>query len=112
MGAGDDVFVWNPGDGNDVIDGQAGHDEMLFNGANINEKIDLSNNGGHLRFTRDVSVANEVRIRGIDARPCHQSILHELFRIILGLERSDCRLWKALRRPFNARSPPSRTSST
>ena len=27
---------------------------MLFNGANINEKIDISANHGHVRFTRDV----------------------------------------------------------
>jgi Ca2+-binding RTX toxin-like protein len=55
MGAGDDIFVWNPGDGSDIVEGQDGHDEMLFNGANINEKIDLSANGGRLRFTRDVA---------------------------------------------------------
>jgi Ca2+-binding RTX toxin-like protein len=55
MGAGDDAFVWNPGDGSDVIEGQAGQDTMLFNGANINEKIDLSANGSRLRFTRDVA---------------------------------------------------------
>ncbi|HEV8378460.1 MAG TPA: calcium-binding protein [Tepidisphaeraceae bacterium] len=55
LGAGDDTFVWNPGDGNDIVEGQDGHDEMLFNGANINEKIELSANGGRLRFTRDVA---------------------------------------------------------
>jgi Ca2+-binding RTX toxin-like protein len=54
MGAGDDVFVWNPGDGSDSVEGQAGTDQMLFNGANINEKIDISANGNRLRFTRDV----------------------------------------------------------
>jgi Ca2+-binding RTX toxin-like protein len=54
-GAGDDVFVWNPGDGSDVIEGQAGHDTMQFNGANVNEKIDLSANGSRLLFTRDVA---------------------------------------------------------
>ena len=55
LGAGDDVFVWNPGDGSDIVEGQDGHDEMLFNGANIAEKIDLSANGGRLRFTRDIA---------------------------------------------------------
>ena len=45
MGAGDDTFVWNPGDGSDTIEGQDGNDTMQFNGANINEKIDLSANG-------------------------------------------------------------------
>ena len=55
MGAGDDTFVWNPGDGNDTVEGQAGTDTMQFNGANIAEKIDLSANGGRLRFTRDIA---------------------------------------------------------
>src|SRR5262249_21202064 len=55
LGAGDDTFVWNPGDGNDTVEGQAGTDGMLFNGANINEKIDISANGSRVRFTRDVA---------------------------------------------------------
>jgi len=54
LGAGDDTFVWNPGDGSDTVEGQDGADTMIFNGANINEKIDLSANGGRLRLTRDV----------------------------------------------------------
>src|SRR5262249_48778148 len=55
LGNGNDTFVWNPGDGNDTIEGQAGIDTLLFNGANINEKIDISANGGRVRFTRDVA---------------------------------------------------------
>ena len=54
-GPGDDTFVWNPGDGSDTIEGQAGSDTLLFNGANIGEKIDLSANGQRLRFFRDVA---------------------------------------------------------
>ncbi|HEY2248001.1 MAG TPA: calcium-binding protein [Bradyrhizobium sp.] len=54
-GSGDDAFVWNPGDGSDTIEGQAGNDTLLFNGANINEKIDISANGSRVRFTRDVA---------------------------------------------------------
>src|SRR6266853_2384009 len=54
-GAGDDTFIWNPGDGSDVVDGQAGTDTLLFNGANVAETIDISANGGHARFTRDVA---------------------------------------------------------
>src|SRR5207245_3683701 len=50
-----DTFVWNPGDGSDIVEGQAGHDAMVFNGANIAEKIDISANGGRVRFTRDVA---------------------------------------------------------
>jgi Ca2+-binding RTX toxin-like protein len=55
LGTGDDRFVWNPGDGSDVVDGQGGNDTLLFNGANIAETIDISANGGHARFTRDVA---------------------------------------------------------
>ena len=50
LGAGDDTFVWNPGDGSDMVEGQAGDDTMLFNGANIDEKIDISANGTRVRL--------------------------------------------------------------
>jgi len=53
-GPGDDTFLWNPGDGSDTIEGQAGTDTMVFNGANIDETIDISANGSRVRFTRDV----------------------------------------------------------
>ncbi len=55
MGAGDDTFVWNPGDGSDTVEGQNGSDTMLFNGANVNEQINVSANGQRVRFTRDVA---------------------------------------------------------
>jgi Ca2+-binding RTX toxin-like protein len=55
LGAGDDTFVWNPGDDNDTVEGQDGSDTMLFNGANIAEKIDVSANGSRVRFTRDIA---------------------------------------------------------
>src|SRR5262249_27256948 len=44
----------DPGDGSDMIEGQGGHDTLQFEGANINEKFDLSANGTRLRLTRDV----------------------------------------------------------
>src|SRR4051795_8074924 len=55
LGAGDDTFQWDPGDGSDIVEGQAGTDAMAFNGANIAEKMDVSANGGRVRFTRDVA---------------------------------------------------------
>ena len=55
MGAGDDMFQWDPGDGNDTIEGGDGIDTMLFNGANINENINILANGAHALFTRDVA---------------------------------------------------------
>jgi Ca2+-binding RTX toxin-like protein len=55
LGAGDDTFQWDPGDGSDIVEGQDGADKMLFNGANINEKMEVSANGGRVRFTRDIA---------------------------------------------------------
>jgi Ca2+-binding RTX toxin-like protein len=55
LGAGDDTFVWDPGDGSDTIEGQDGADRMLFNGANVAEKIELSANGDRLKFVRDIA---------------------------------------------------------
>ncbi len=55
MGSGNDTFVWNPGDGSDTVDGQGGADILLFNGSNANENIDISANGKHARFFRDVA---------------------------------------------------------
>ena len=55
LGAGDDTFQWDPGDGSDVVEGQAGADAMTFNGANISENMDVSANGGRVRFTRNVA---------------------------------------------------------
>jgi Ca2+-binding RTX toxin-like protein len=54
LGAGDDVFQWDPGDGSDTVEGEAGTDTLVFNGANIAEKIDISANGERARLTRDV----------------------------------------------------------
>jgi Ca2+-binding RTX toxin-like protein len=55
LGAGDDTFVWNPGDGSDTVEGQAGTDTIIFNGANVNETVNVSVNGGRATFTRDVA---------------------------------------------------------
>jgi Ca2+-binding RTX toxin-like protein len=55
LGAGDDTFQWDPGDGSDTIEGQSGSDAMVFNGSNAGEKMDVSANGGRVRFTRDVA---------------------------------------------------------
>lgn len=54
LGAGDDVFQWDPGDGSDIIEGQAGFDTMLFNGSAGAEIMALSANGGRALFTRNL----------------------------------------------------------
>jgi Ca2+-binding RTX toxin-like protein len=55
LGAGNDTFIWNPGDGNDVVEGQDGTDTLVFHGANVSEKINISANHGRVAFTRDVA---------------------------------------------------------
>ena len=54
LGTGDDEFIWNPGDGSDVVEGQAGFDTLAFNGSNANENISISANGARVRLFRDV----------------------------------------------------------
>ena len=68
LGAGDDTFVWDPGDGSDTIEGEDGIDTMLFNGANVAEKIELSANGNRLRFTRDIAgiTMDTTGVEGVD----------------------------------------------
>ena len=46
---------WNPGDGNDTVEGQAGADTLDFRGANVAENIDIAANGGRVRFVRDIA---------------------------------------------------------
>jgi Ca2+-binding RTX toxin-like protein len=55
LGAADDVFRWDPGDGSDVVEGQDGLDTLLFNGAGAAENIDISANGQRVRFFRNVA---------------------------------------------------------
>jgi Ca2+-binding RTX toxin-like protein len=81
LGAGDDVFQWDPGDGSDTVEGQTGRDKMLFNGSNGDEIMDASANGARLRFTRnlgnivmdtdDVEVLDVNTLGGIDTVNVH-----------------------------------------
>jgi Ca2+-binding RTX toxin-like protein len=54
LGAGDDIFKWDPGDGSDVVEGQAGADVLLFGGSNASENISISANGARTLFVRNV----------------------------------------------------------
>jgi Ca2+-binding RTX toxin-like protein len=55
LGTGDDVFQWSPGDGSDIIEGQADTDELQFVGSNASETIGVSANGSRVLFTRNVA---------------------------------------------------------
>jgi Ca2+-binding RTX toxin-like protein len=54
LGEGDDKFQWDPGDGSDTVEGQNGHDTMVFNGSAGNETFEASANGSRTRFTRNL----------------------------------------------------------
>ena len=53
MGAGDDTFQWDPGDGSDTVEGEDGHDAMVFFGAGADENVEISANGNRVRFFRN-----------------------------------------------------------
>jgi Ca2+-binding RTX toxin-like protein len=54
MRAGDDVFVWNAGDGNDRVEGQAGFDSLRFTASAASEFMEISANGTRARVVRSV----------------------------------------------------------
>ena len=54
LGAGDDVFQWDPGDGSDIVEGQDGLDVLRFNGSAGSEIMEASANGDRVRFTRNL----------------------------------------------------------
>jgi Ca2+-binding RTX toxin-like protein len=52
-GAGNDVMIWNNGDGNDIDDGGDGVDETLFNNGTANDQMNVAPlAGGAHRFNR------------------------------------------------------------
>lgn len=55
LGDGDDVFFWAPGDGSDVVEGDAGTDTLAFLGAGAAETIDISAVGSRALFFRDIA---------------------------------------------------------
>jgi Ca2+-binding RTX toxin-like protein len=77
LGAGNDVFQWDPGDGSDTVEGGADADTLLFNGSNGAEIFALSANGERALFTRnlgnivmDINDVETVRVNalgGIDS---------------------------------------------
>ena len=58
LGAGDDVFGWDPGDGSDVVNGSTGIDALQFNASNAGETLDLSASAGHAILTRNIGIVS------------------------------------------------------
>jgi Ca2+-binding RTX toxin-like protein len=54
LGAGLDILRWDPGDGSDVVEGQEGHDVLLFIGSADAEAFAATAEGRRVRFTRDL----------------------------------------------------------
>jgi Ca2+-binding RTX toxin-like protein len=65
MGGGLDTFTWAPGDGNDVVEGQAGTDFLQMNGSGGNDRFDVLPVGGRTRVTRDIENVN-VDLGGVE----------------------------------------------
>jgi Ca2+-binding RTX toxin-like protein len=96
LGAGDDVFRWDPGDGSDIVEGQAGSDLMLFKGASANEDVDISANGGRSRFFRtqgnitmdmdDVEAVEFDALGGVDKVTVHNLAGTDLKQVNLDLQ--------------------------
>jgi RTX calcium-binding nonapeptide repeat (4 copies) len=54
LGAGADLVIWDPGDGNDVVQGGSEIDTLRFNGSPAAELFSASVVGSELRLTRNV----------------------------------------------------------
>src|SRR5215204_3127612 len=96
MGAGDDSFTWDPGDGSDKVEGEAGSDTMVFNGAAAAENFDFSASGSRLRLfrtqgaiTMDTAGVERVDLRalgGIDTSVVNDLSATDVKNIELDLE--------------------------
>jgi hypothetical protein len=53
LGSGRDVFVWNPGDASDDVEGNGSTDTLVFNGSSASEVMSLSANGRRSVFLRE-----------------------------------------------------------
>jgi hypothetical protein len=70
LGRGDDVFVWDPGDASDIVEGDKGSDTLVFNGAAGSEIMAATADGGRVLFTRNLGtiVMNLDGVEEIDVR--------------------------------------------
>ncbi len=58
LGAGDDEFRWDQGDGSDTVEGQDGTDTLVFNGFGADENFIASANGERATFFRNLGNIN------------------------------------------------------
>lgn len=55
LGGGADLFVWNPGDDSDIVEGQGGLDTLDFSGSNASEAVVVGANGSRVSLSRDIA---------------------------------------------------------
>ena len=53
-GADNDTIQWDPGDGSDLVEGEAGVDKLIFNGSNADEIVAVAPNGARVVLTRNI----------------------------------------------------------
>ena len=58
LGGGLDTFKWIPGDGSDIVEGQAGTDFLQMSGSGGNERFEVTPIGGRTRVTRDLDAVS------------------------------------------------------
>ena len=70
LGAGDDTFQWEPGDGSDTVAGEAGTDMLFVSGDAVAETFVLSRNSDMLRLKRNVGavVLDVSRVENVHLR--------------------------------------------
>ena len=54
LGLGDDTALWLPGEASDVVEGDLGHDTLVFDGSAGSEKFAFTANGNRVALTRDL----------------------------------------------------------
>lgn len=70
LGAGDDRFSWDPGEGNDAVVGGDGLDTLDFDGSGSNEEISVTADGGDAVLLRDVG-AVRMDLNGVERIDLH-----------------------------------------
>jgi hypothetical protein len=53
-----DLYEWEPGNGDDVVEGGSGDDSIAFAGADVAERFELSARGRRLRVARDAEAVD------------------------------------------------------
>jgi RTX calcium-binding nonapeptide repeat (4 copies) len=70
LGDDQDLYAWEPGDGDDTVDGGSGHDSIRATGADVPERFELAAHGRRLSLARDLEAvdADDVEEIATEAR--------------------------------------------